>query len=76
VHWYSTDHKHSGIALFTPSQVHDGSWKELWNKRDKVHQDYYELHPGRFRQRPSTPAPATHAGINLPQTKTPQKPAQ
>jgi putative transposase len=25
VHWYSTDHKHSGIALFSPSQVHDGS---------------------------------------------------
>jgi putative transposase len=76
VNWYSTDHKHSGIALFSPSQVHDGSWKELWNKRDKVHQDYYEQHPGRFRQRPTTPAPATHAGINLPQTKTPQKLAQ
>ncbi|MEV8146933.1 DDE-type integrase/transposase/recombinase, partial [Arthrobacter sp. NPDC080073] len=76
VHWYSTDHKHSGIALFSPSQVHDGSWQKLWDKRDKVHQDYYERHPERFRQRPSTPAPAQYVGINLPETKTPQKLAQ
>jgi putative transposase len=26
VPWYNTTHKHSGIALFSPQEVHDGSW--------------------------------------------------
>lgn len=30
VPWYNTQHKHSGIALFSPAEVHDASWKELW----------------------------------------------
>ena len=71
VHWYSTEHKHSGIALFSPAQVHDGSWKEAWEKRDKAHQEYYEKNPGRFHRPPRTPAPAKHVGINLPDTKNP-----
>ena len=70
VPWYNTKHKHSGIALFSPSQVHDGSWKQVWTTRDHALQNYYEKNPGRFRQRPTTPAPAGHAGINLPKTKT------
>lgn len=40
VPWYNTQHKHSGIALFSPSQVHDGSWKELWKTRDQALQRY------------------------------------
>jgi putative transposase len=76
VHWYSTEHKHSGIALFSPAQVHDGSWKHAWKRRDKAHQEYYKKNPGRFRRPPTTPAPAKHVGINLPDTKTPQKTVQ
>lgn len=76
VRWYSTDHKHSGIALFSPTQVHDGSWKDLWNQRDKTHQEYYEQNPGRFHQRPTTPTPAQHVGINLPKPQEHQKTAQ
>lgn len=73
VNWYSTEHKHSGIALFSPAQVHDGSWEDLWEKRDRAHQDYYDKHPERFHQPPTTPAPAKHVGINLPKPQTPQK---
>lgn len=73
VNWYSTEHKHSGIALFSPAQVHDGSWKDLWEKRDKAHQEYYGQHPERFRRPPTTPAPAKHVGINLPKPQPPQK---
>jgi transposase InsO family protein len=69
VPWYNTKHKHSGIALFSPSQVHDGSWKDAWKTRDHALQDYYDKNPGRFRQRPTTPTPAGHVGINLPETK-------
>ncbi|QSZ53889.1 integrase core domain-containing protein [Paenarthrobacter sp. AT5] len=57
VPWYNTQHKHSGIALFSPSQVHDGSWKELWKTRDQALQRYYDKNPERFHRRPSTPTP-------------------
>lgn len=71
VSWYNTQHKHSGIASFSPSQVHDGTWRTVWNKRDQALQHYYATHPERFRSRPVTPSPADHVGINLPK-ETPQ----
>lgn len=67
--WYNTKHKHSGIALFTPSQVGDGTWKQVWDVRDRALQRYYEQHPERFSRRPVTPAPADKVGINLPNEK-------
>ena len=67
VPWYNQNHKHSGIALFSPDEVHDGTWRELWHKRDQTLQDYYAAHPERFRRSPTTPAPADLVGINLPQ---------
>ena len=33
VPWYNQHHKHSGIALFSPNDVHDGSWEQLWARR-------------------------------------------
>ena len=70
VPWYNTQHKHSGIALFSPSEVHDGSWKEVWKTRDQALQRYYDKNPERFHRRPSTPTPDSHTGINLPATTT------
>ena len=72
VHWYNTQHKHSGIALFSPAQVADGSWKQVWQTRNHALQRYYVKHPGRFRAQPVTPSPAGHVGINLPKELTPQ----
>lgn len=71
VHWYNTEHKHSGIALFSPSQVHDGTWRDAWHVRDSALQDYFCKHPERFRRPPRTPSPAALVGINLPK-ETPQ----
>lgn len=71
VNWYNHEHKHSGIALFSPSQVGDGTWKDTWETRDKALQNYYESHPERFHDRPRTPQPAETAGINLPTQKQP-----
>lgn len=34
VPWYNTKHKHSRIAPFSPSQVRDDSWKDVWKTRD------------------------------------------
>lgn len=66
VPWYNGQHKHSGIALFSPAQVHDGSWEHVWQVRQQALEDYYRLHPARFHYRPVTPAPAGVVGINLP----------
>jgi putative transposase len=66
VPWYNGQHKHSGIALFTPNQVHNGTWRHHWDQRDQAQQTYYTAHPERFRHRPRTPTPAGTVGINLP----------
>lgn len=68
VPWYNNHHHHSGIALFTPNQVHDGSWRTTWTIRDSASQHYYNRHPERFRRRPTTATPATTVGINMPKT--------
>lgn len=41
VSWYNQGHKHSGIALFSPNVIHDGSWAHLWRRPERVQQDYY-----------------------------------
>jgi len=69
VTWYNTQHRHSGIALFTPEQVHDGTWRHTWATRNHALQNYYEQHPERFHARPTTPTPADIVGINLPTTE-------
>ncbi len=66
VDWYNQHHKHSGIALFSPNQVHDSTWQTLWTKREQAQQAYYAAHPERFRRPPRTPTPAAVTGINLP----------
>ena len=66
VPWYNQNHKHSGIALFSPDEVHDGTWRHAWARRDATQQQYYAHHPERFRRKPITPAPADTVGINLP----------
>jgi putative transposase len=66
VPWYNEQHRHSGIALFTPAEVHSGAWTQNWQRRDHAQQAYYDTHPERFRCRPRTAAPSPIVGINLP----------
>lgn len=75
VPWYNHEHKHSGIALFSPSQVGDGTWHKAWKIRETALQSYFEAHPERFRARPRTPTPAGTVGINLPNERTENKAA-
>lgn len=74
VPWYNAEHKHSGIALFSPNEVHDGTWQQAWARREQTQQAYYDAHPERFRHRPRTPLPAGIVGINLPNTNTQSHP--
>lgn len=68
VSWYNQNHKHSGIALFTPDEVHTGAYLNLWHQRHQTQQAYYQAHPTRFHQPPRTPTPSPTVGINLPKT--------
>jgi putative transposase len=43
--WYNHEHHHTGIALFTPADVHTGRAAELWHKRQAVMQQAYAAHP-------------------------------
>ena len=58
VPWYNAEHKHAGIALFSPNEVHAGSWRQAWARREQTQQAYYQQHPERYRRRPTTPLPA------------------
>ena len=64
VAWYNTTHRHSGIALFTPDQVHDGTWKEAFDKREHAAWEYYTQHPERFNAPPKVPTIEDTVGIN------------
>jgi putative transposase len=73
VPWYNQQHRHSGIALFTPLEVHSGTWVQSWHQRNEAQQAYYDTHPERFRRRPHTKSPAPIVGINLPTKNQPNR---
>jgi putative transposase len=73
VSWYNHHHRHSGIALFTPDEVHNGEWTQRWEHRDQTLKTYYDTHPERFRNRPHTKSPNPTVGINLPAETDPNR---
>jgi putative transposase len=46
--WYNTAHRHSGIAMLTPSTVHDGQADDALAARYQVMQTAYQTKPERF----------------------------
>jgi putative transposase len=65
--WHNDDHRHSGIALHTPADVHYGLAEAVRDKRAGVLNTAYQAHPERFVQRPPTPPELpTVAAINPP----------
>lgn len=46
--WYNTEHRHSGIAMMTPADVHTGRADEVRSKRQAVLDAAYQKHPERF----------------------------
>jgi putative transposase len=46
--WYNNQHRHSGIALFTPADVHYGRSAKLLEVRAGVLAGAYAAHPERF----------------------------
>ena len=72
--WYNAEHRHSGIGLMTPNDLHHGRAQTIHDKRAEVLAAAYAKRPERFVRRPPTPpAIPTAAWINKPE---PERPAQ
>ena len=48
VKWYNSEHRHVGIAMLIPEQVHYNNWKPVLQNRQSVLEKAVELHPERF----------------------------
>jgi putative transposase len=64
--WYNTEHRHSGIALLTPSDVHHGRVEEKTRLRKATLDAAYDAHPERFVRGRSKPLQLATSYINRP----------
>jgi len=53
--WYNFEHRHAGIALLTPADVHYGRATEVIAARAHVLMNAYAANPERFVRKPPTP---------------------
>ncbi len=53
--WYNTEHRHSGLAMLTPEDVHYGRAPEVLDHRRNVLDAAFKLHPERFVGGPPAP---------------------
>lgn len=68
--WYNTDHRHSGIAMVTPENVHYNNHQEVLNDRSLTLVKAYQLHPERFvKGVPKVQKVPSEVWINMPNTK-------
>lgn len=72
-HWYNEEHRHSGINLLTPSDVHDGRAEERLRARAAVLAAAYAARPERFVHGLPTPGEVPAAvWINKPSSPAPE----
>ena len=65
--WYNNHHRHSGIGMMTPADVHHGRAPRVRLERARTLDAAYLLHPERFvRKPPAPPALPTAVWINPP----------
>ena len=64
---YNHQHRHSGIGLHTPADVHYGRAPAVRARRQVVLDAAYIAHPERFRQPPSAPRIPEATWINRPE---------
>ncbi len=68
-HWYNNEHRHSGIAMYTPETVHYGRAEKAARQRERVLLEALEKHPERFVNKTPTPQALPEAvWINPPKT--------
>ena len=65
--WYNFEHRHSGIGLLIPADVHHGRAAQITAARGAVLGKAYAAHPERFvRKQPAPPRLPDAAWINKP----------
>jgi transposase InsO family protein len=65
--YYNGEHRHSGIGLNTPQSVHDGTWRQIRERRQQVLDAAFAARPDRFRgRRPLAPDLPARVWINQP----------
>lgn len=70
--WYNKKHRHSGIALMTPEDVHYGRAGRVTKIRQMTLDAAYELHPERFVSKtPKAPVLPQAVWINPPKKDQP-----
>jgi putative transposase len=66
--WYNNEHRHSGIAMLTPEDVHRGRAGRVLEQRREVLERAYAAHPERFVRKPPMPPPLPiEVWINRPE---------
>jgi putative transposase len=69
--WYNAEHRHGGIAMLTPDDVHHDRAKAVLAQRQRTLQSAWLDHPERFVHGIPTPHPLPEAvWINPPATST------
>jgi putative transposase len=65
--WYNGEHRHSGVALYTPADVHYGRVHEVHQRRQAALDAAYQRSPNRFvRKPPEAALPPQAVWINPP----------
>ena len=74
--WYNVEHRHSGLGMLTPADVHFGRAAARVEARQVILAAAYRAHPERFvRGNPRPPPPPTAVWINKPVTQERSAPA-
>lgn len=69
-HWYNQEHHHSGIAMFTPYEVHYDRIQRVAAQRNAALIQAYRKHPERFvKGAPVVALPPKEVWINKPDVK-------
>ena len=64
VHWYTNDHRHSGIGYVTPAQRHTGQDGALLAARHEVYQQARQSNPGRWSRKTRNWTPVGAVTLN------------
>jgi putative transposase len=68
--WYNHQHRHSGLGLHTPADIHYGRAEAVRDERQRVLTVAYKAHPERFvHGRPRPPKLPKAAWINPPENE-------
>ena len=70
-HWYNREHRHHGLALLTPHQVHHDLAARVLQARQEALDVAFAAHPERFGRPPQVPKLHTAVWINPPETTVP-----